>query len=369
MQLVSIGFVVCLFLNSCTIPMVRSGGDDSLQGSDKNLTTIRIINWNVQTFFDGETTGTEYSDYKGSKTQWSEDRYKERLKILCTFIEETDADVYVFQEIENSAILQDISNQLVGMKAAGKGFAYSCFAKDPTTALGTAVLSRYPLQGASVHQIDLRSALDFPQRIGGETIQDGTILQQPSLRGILQVDVLLNEDDGTQDDMPEKRLALYVCHWKSKYGGAEKSEVWRNAQERLLADLLLAETSDFLVCGDFNRTLEEFLLDGSMDDTENDFSSQNIQANLALQGTSQDAQVVSPWLVFKNETVQSGSYYYRESWEKIDHFFYNTALNVLDFQTLHTGSHVLEGGFPLRYDIWKGSGVSDHLPLLCILEI
>jgi len=58
-------------------------------------------------------------------------------------------------------------------------------------------------------------------------------------------------------------FVLFACHWKSKSGGAQKSELWRDLQECLLARRIREVASAYpseplIVCGDFNRALEEF---------------------------------------------------------------------------------------------------------------
>lgn len=52
---------------------------------DSGKSEVKIANWNVQTFFDANNDGTEYSEFAKSKT-WGEEMYKERLKRLCSVI-------------------------------------------------------------------------------------------------------------------------------------------------------------------------------------------------------------------------------------------------------------------------------------------
>ncbi|MFI3258432.1 MAG: endonuclease/exonuclease/phosphatase family protein [Spirochaetales bacterium] len=341
---------LCTLTAVCFFALCSCNVSEDLSAQDKQR--VSIITWNVQTFFDSVETGSEYSDYRGSKSTWNEEKYKLRLDTLCEFIEMTQADVYVFQEIENSGILQDISNRLVGLRSIKKGYAYSCFSKPDGDALGMAIMSRYPLENISAHQVDFRVALGLNSFENTATVADGTSLTQPLMRNILHTDIMFNEDTS---------LAVYACHWKSKYGGAETSEIWRNAQERLLADLLLAETKPFIATGDFNRTLEEFMQDMNPDE-QNDFL-------VYLQGSKKSIATQSAWLAFNGQTTASGSYYYQGEWEKIDHFFYSPNLSVVDFQTITDTLNTTEDGIPLRYELYSGKGVADHLPLLCVIEL
>ncbi len=328
-------------LFSCTMPTSSQQNDEQV--------LISVINWNLQTFFDGVTEGTEYDDYKGAKSTWNEDKYKKRLIQLCKFIDKTKADIYVFQEIENSGILQDISNELT---TNALQYGYSCFSKHENEALGIAILSRYPLQNISVHQLDFSVALGMYQFDTSENFFDGFLLEQPSMRAILNADVFINE---------RKSFSLYACHWKSKFGGAEKSEIWRNAQESLLADLLHKEEKLFLVTGDFNRTLEEFM----NNNLEKAFDNETI----TMHGIKNNVEIVSAWLEHKGKINKEGSYFFENKWEKIDHFFYSKGMEVVDFQIITDSMLITEKGIPYRYDIYNEKGVSDHFPLLSVLEL
>ena len=74
---------------------------------------ISVINWNLQTFFDANRDGCEYQEFQKSE-KWNKDAYLKRLKNVCSFMNSTNSDIYVFEEIENAGIIYDISNQLAG---------------------------------------------------------------------------------------------------------------------------------------------------------------------------------------------------------------------------------------------------------------
>ncbi len=335
---------VCLLVMLSVMMMSCTGPVTSYK--DDRAFFVNVVSWNLQTFFDGADDGIEYSQYTGNA--WSQTKYQSRLVTLCDFIRETDADIYVFQEIENSAILQDIANELVGMRAVKKGYEYSCFAKEEGDALGVAILSRFPLEDITVHQINYKTSLNFNNNYPNERIADGVDVIQPSTRPILHAKVCVSDT---------KCFSLYACHWKSKYGGAEKSEIWRNAQERKLTDLLLENTGKYLVAGDFNRTLEEFI---GVEEV--------IEKSLNFNGLKNNLRINSPWLWYTKKIDTLGSYYYDEKWETLDHFFYNDALEVVDFKTIKTPLTVNENGFPNRYFVGSNKGSSDHLPIFCVLE-
>ena len=307
--------LVCLCLSGCFCAGASSR-------------SVSVVTWNVQTFFDANTSGSEYSDFIRSK-QWGVQAYEARLKRLCEVMRQLDADVYVFEEIENKNILIDISNRLSGNSwNQGRNWNYAFFAKNEGGAIGCAVLSRFPLAEPTVHNLDVRTEQE----------------KQPEMRPLIRLTVLAN---GTP-------LVLFVNHWKSKSGGAEKTEVWRNWQESLLSSLMKKDFDGgayVLAAGDFNRDISEFSFGADCDEN----------SGIIMLGS--EVPVYSPWF-FGGVLAEPGSYYYDGSWERIDHFFASQNIAFLEFRAA-TGVWCEDSGIPARYKIYTGQGYSDHLPLFC----
>ncbi|MGI5173178.1 endonuclease/exonuclease/phosphatase family protein [Treponema sp. OMZ 840] len=317
---------------------------------------VRIISWNVQTFFDAHTAGTEYAEFGDKSGLWSIGKYEARLKRLCAFMRENPADIYVFEEIENRAVLQDIANYNAGFSGAAQKTVTALFAGEKNGSLGIAVISRLPIKKAAVHQIHVQALIRPDKKETGKMRQ----LKAPPLRPLLEIH-FENKDD---------TFILFACHWKSKSGGAQKSDIWRELQEKLLVQSIAALTEAekekaLIVCGDFNRALEEFSLCPKDSDKKN---------TVALTGASDTLKLYSAWLTFqsagkimvpeKKFEKERGSYYFKGRWEKIDHFFYNGQVQAKNFFPLDFGAHTDKGGLPLRYNIHTGAGYSDHLPLV-----
>lgn len=309
----------------------------SLNQEDVSPNEITLVSWNLQTFFDSKTVGTEYDEFKGSKSEWTEEKYKSRLKLLCKFIEETNADIYAFCEIENESILQDISNNLNAKSVKGSPWQFAAFAKNESGAFGNAVLSKFPLENLRVHNIDF--SISKPN---GKSIYKK--LEQPQLRPLLQIDVRTTE----------KKFSLFVCHWKSKSGGEAATKIWRDYQENMLSYQVQeckTEEMPFIICGDFNKDFAEFK-------SQNDFT--------ILVGDENDINVYSAW----NNSTELGTYYFRGIWSKIDNVFYSETIKLLDFKTLQYDYLLTQNGYPKKYDIHQNTGASDHLPVFfrCRLE-
>lgn len=331
-------FVGSIVFLSCRI--------ESCGNSDKELKAgICIACWNVQTFFDANTSGCEYQEFKNSEN-WTEEKYKTRLTRLCDFITTIKADVFIFEELENSGILNDIYNCLAG-NSWEKGYLwnYGTFAKDEGSAIGIGIISRLPLEDVKLHAMDVR--------IHTET--------QPSCRPMVEVTVV----NGA------KKIRLFVNHWKSKTSGVGEGEIWRQWQESILVHKLSENASgsaenqhsqNFVVCGDFNKDIQDFV-----------YSMDSKQCRVCLRGintpagvSSASVKVKSPWL---NDNgilnTKNGSYFFRDKWERIDHFFVSEEVEFSGFRVLDVSPWATEEGLPNNYKIYSGEGYSDHLPLIC----
>ena len=313
--------------------------EDSGKRSKK---TVSISCWNVQTFFDAVTDGCEYSDFKNS-SKWTKEKYVRRLEKLCEVMTMLNADITVLEEIENASVVQDIANRFTeGVWNKKKGWQYACFAKEEGSAIGCAVFSRYELTEMTVHSLDVR-------------VHE---IEQPSSRPIMQFTVSAGEKD----------IEVFVNHWKSKSGGKEETEIWRDWQEAVLAERLYRiysydEKLPCVICGDFNRSVEDFI------PLKDDYSERNGR-NLILRKPSDGyVEVFSPWFLEDGKfATEIGSYYYDGGWERIDNFFFAGNIAVNQFLPVTDSAIADEDSIPQGYKVYTDYGCSDHLPLKCIIS-
>lgn len=318
--------IVFFALISCSSSFTGKTGDEVFSGS------ARVACWNVQTFFDSENRGNEYSEFAESK-KWGREMYEERIRRLCSVIKSLDAEVFVMEEIENESVLHDISNYLSGEWNMRKVYSYGCFAANEGSSIGIGILSRLPLENMTVHNVDCRRFAS----------------QAPLMRPVVSVEVLRGE----------KRFVLVANHWKSMSGGESETEKWRFLQENILCDVVndnVDKGRGVFICGDFNRDIEKFV-HGETHET------------VCLRGSSGSVfEVTSPWY---GDTVNGaeGSYYFNGSWSRIDNLFSAGALIIEDFNVCTEGPWCdAETKVPVKYKIWDGSGYSDHLPLQCTVK-
>ena len=310
---------------------------------------ITLVTYNTQTFFDAVEDGTEFKEYKGSKSRWTAQKYKARLERLKNTMfaageklsgkKDRLPDIVVLQEVENDRVIEDFCKQL----PSGENYPYAvCPPRSEKGAFTTVILSKYPIEQYFVHRLYTE--------------------QKVSLRPLTEA--VLNT--GSKDN--PQFLTVFAVHWKSKSGSSDSAAV--RAQQELQLIKKIQEHRErnpdipFVVCGDFNQTLEEF----------NQLTNFPVCWDVSSYRTENEAG-----------KQPNGSYYFKNSWEKIDHIFYESSardykvpeiasdagqsyIEPLLFFVLYEPP-LIEDGKPVRYNVLTGEGYSDHLPLGFRFEI
>ena len=326
---------------------------------------LTIASWNIQNLFDGIDNGFEYDDFKNSEG-WNDEKYRARLNTIGTLLKDHfSPDILALTEIENAAVIMDLA-QSAGI------YQWTFFASLPESAIGLGLLSKVPLTDTKAHAIHTA---------------DGSIP-----RPIAEVWV----------DTTAGPLVLFICHWKSKLGGARNTEALRRSAAAIITRRLgeiHAENPDIpvIITGDLNINADEFfriegtyptaLLPDTIEAAElsgimqisprpgfQDFlvlSSEKTPRSEYFPDTTM--MVYSPWLNLQTEPP--GSFYYQDNWETIDHFLLNAALLKLpgwhyeDFFVLAQEPFTDAEGKPRRYNPRTGNGLSDHLPIVLALKL
>lgn len=285
---------------------------------------ITICTWNVQTFFDSNIDGTEYSDFTGPKSKWCIDAYITRLERIAEIIQDINSDIMVFQEIENEKVIYDIQNYLT----YNQSYKYSAFYKNKESPFGCAVLSKFPVENMRVHKFEYCS----------------DSAKMPDLRPIVEVEF----------NIKNEKLHLFACHFKSRKKDDKETGFWRNYQLSLLADVMNEAKNDgyVIAAGDFNKDINDFEHDDEY---------------VLLKGFCSDIRLKSPWLEY-SKNCPEGSYYYKKNWSKIDHIFVASDDICLNNFDAYKGKNVSKNGIPQKYQVFSGRGYSDHLPLTATLQ-
>ena len=317
---------------------------------------ITLMSWNVHNLFDGKDDGFEYPEYK-TASGWSAEKYRGRINNISAAICKIEPmpDVLILQEIESLTVIGDIALSLP------QGYSFMHFANNPGSGIGVGILSRFPLSESRTHSITIDSAT--------------------TPRPILEARV--NTESGS--------FIIFACHWKSKIGGDAATEEVRMASARVILRrirhyLEYEPETGIIVAGDLNENHDEFQKLGSgticallPDDPksaqiagdQNDFIviSGNMPP-LPVNFPPETIVLYSPWV----RELEYGSYYYRGSWETIDHFlishqfFDSSGLRYIGSLVIDSEPFANRNGIPVPYSLRTGNGLSDHLPILMSLR-
>jgi endonuclease/exonuclease/phosphatase family metal-dependent hydrolase len=338
--------------------------------------SISILTWNVQALFDGVESGYEYDEYLNS-AGWSQEKYAGRLSTLAQAIgaiEPEAPDILALEEVENAGVME----VLAAGQLAKYGYNWTFFVNNSGSSLGVGVLSRVPLIKTRAHSLNI----------------NGEITPRPMM------EIWVHRGG--------EPLALFVCHWKSKLGGGDFTESMRRASARILLRRMREIKREYpgvpiAVMGDLNENYDEFyrrngsvvsalLPDdpwaaeltglygkGKEPETPADVI-EKLQADfLVLSRTKPPVTVYfpqgvtilySPW----GQEMESGSYYYQNEWETIDHFLLSESF-FDGWGWEFDSSYVVKQlpftnvkGIPNSYNPRTGSGLSDHFPLILTLK-
>lgn len=299
---------------------------------------VSIVSYNAQTFFDAVENGNEFKEFRGKNSTWNKEKYEVRLKRLLEAViltaeslghaENTCPDILLLQEIESSSVLEDFC-KILPVTETYKEAVF--IPPEKGAAFGMALLSKFPVKNVKAHNLHNENS---------------------KLRPI--VETLISVNIGGS----EYETAIFNVHWKSKAGAGNSSFIRKKQEKLLFGKIKEFQTANpdgfFAACGDFNQTPEEFYL---MKKFKNCWNSKQHKEKLK-----------------KGIHVQ-GSYFFKNEWEAIDHFFYSDnlsdgkGLDIDSFTVAAKPPLIKKDGSPNRFFVFNGKGYSDHLPIGISLKV
>jgi len=186
----------------------------SLYGVD-----FKVATYNVENFFDLTYDGTEYKEYKPHTKTWNNRAFKIKLQNVTRVINTLDADILALQELESNKVLKFIINKT-------RKYKYYKFIKNKTSAIGLAIVSKYPIVKTSLIKINRYDKYS---------------------RDILKATISI---DG-------KQLIVYVNHWRSKRASESKRIRYAMALKKDINQL--HKKTDYIILGDLNSNYNEYI--------------------------------------------------------------------------------------------------------------
>ncbi len=234
-----------------------------------------VMSYNVKSLFDAEELGTEYADFSVAKGRWDEARYRRRLELLAEVVLAAESgrrgpDILCLLEVENRGVLEALRNGPL----RDSGYREAALVAAPGQAIQSGILTRLPLLSLKAHGLAGAGASSgsgggagASSGAGGAGASSGS---GGALGGGAGASMAAGGHEGRYlleaevEAAPGRSLRLFVCHWKSKLGGARETEGARREAAALLASrvaaLLAADPgAEFLACGDFNENPDEYL--------------------------------------------------------------------------------------------------------------
>ena len=324
-----------LFLSVCFFPFLELCSQESMT----------VMFYNTENMFDTDDDPQKDDDAytPAGDYHWTVSRDWEKLDAVSKVIVAADEDqapaLVGLSEVENEVVLKDLT-----ARSALKAADYRFVMTDSPDRRGIDVAlmyrrSYFRLIGSESLRVDLRP-------YGGGATRD-----------VLHVTGLLENFD---------TLDVYVCHWPSRYNGAEQTEALRICAARTVR---ASVDSIFSV-----RRKPYVIIMGDLNDGPDNAS---IREGLMAKPFSGSAGLDDRNLVTVMDPIDDGSYKYEGAWDKYDQFIVSASLlnglgctevmgtEIMNQTFLLTDDNTYGGVKPFR--TYNGrrhqGGYSDHLPI------
>ena len=293
----------------------------------------------MENFFDLKKQGTEYREFRPYSKYWDREAFNNKIKNITKVIKDLNCDIVALQEIESEIALKSLMKNL-------KSYRYYKFLKNRNSAIGLALISRYPIVKTKkivVNRYDKYS------------------------RYILKATILIEN----------KKLIVYVNHWRSKRAKESKRIIYATA---LKDDIkLLPKNSDYIILGDLNSNYDEyqtFKYDRKLNNTYgitgiNQILNTTIDGNyIKMDNILKFDKMVhyNPWIDINNR--DRFSLKFRGSYDTPDNMILsrglfdekNISYKPYSFKVFKP-SYLYKKGQIKRWNMRKKDGFSDHLPI------
>jgi len=301
-----------------------------------------IATWNVENLFDEVHDGDEYPEFDPDKG-WTRAQFWARCDALARVIRTLGSpDILVLEEVEGAHAAEVLNTRFLG----DLGYRHIVMAPPSVPGVKTVILSRF---------VPVRTGLHFPSSEAAEP-----------LRPVVEAEF----------DLGGRTLVILGNHWKSRIPTPAGTESLRREAARVLSARVKVleerpERPVVVAVGDFNTSLElsrawadKALVSGGTADATSDglvvFAGRGSAVKSRIPGAMWD-----PW-----ETVADppGSYFYQNDWNRLDHALVAASSLRLPDWSVESCRVVAYAPRPQAYGPRTPNGVSDHFPLVLVLE-
>ncbi|MDY0321119.1 MAG: endonuclease [Arcobacteraceae bacterium] len=305
---------------------------------------FKVATYNVENLFDLNNDGTEYEEYIPDNTNWNKETLEVKLTNISKVINDLNVDILALEEIESQTALDLLLAHIPQYK-------YNAFVKNPKSAIGIAVISKYEISNVNTIEVDAKN---------------------PHSRPILEVDIKVED----------KTIKVFANHWRSK--NASESARIPYAKALYTRIKKLPCETDYIILGDFNSNYNEydtFKYNRILNDTNgiagiNDILKTTINSTFITKDNlyeCDDYVHYNLWL--ETPSYKRFSYRFRGSYETPDSIIISTSLldgHMIDYVdssfSVFMPYYLYQKEFIQRWKIdkkgfHKRQGYSDHLPI------
>ena len=180
---------------------------------------FKVASYNVENLFDLNYDKSEYKEFiPNSKAGWNQEIYQKKLFNIAKVVKDLNADILGLVEIESLRALEDLMR-------SSKLYKYGYFIKNPNSAIGVAIVSKFPIS-----------------KTAGMKIENGS----KNDRYILEADINING----------KNLKVFISHWKSKKSPESDRIKYAKTLKNRIKNL--PSDQDYIILGDLNSNYNEF---------------------------------------------------------------------------------------------------------------
>ncbi|MBM4072821.1 MAG: hypothetical protein FJ271_28420 [Planctomycetes bacterium] len=306
---------------------------------------LYVASWNVENLFDTvddpDVNGDEEYTPSGTKA-WTDEKLKRGLQNLARVIKDMNGkkgpDILGLCEVENRLVLAMLIKELASLKRD-----YRIIHKDSPSNRG------------------IDCAMIYDARVLQAAFEGFHLVPAGNTRDIVEADFRI----------ADKRLRVFMNHWPAR-SNPEKNRIIaaRTLRKRLDAILAVEPNADIVVMGDFNDyptnvSIREHLRTG------------------ADPGALKAGELYNTMWPIHNQN--KGSYVFQNRWEVIDHIMISPGLLdqkafrwkadstqaiMFDYQifTPKKGNQIPRPNRKYSGNTYHRSGISDHLPIGCVVE-
>lgn len=306
--------------------------------------TFSVASYNVENLFDLTYDKTEYEEFIPSKTNWNKQLLEIKLTHLAQVINDLNADIIALQEVESLQALKLLLQKT-------PQYLYFDFLKNPNSAVGVAIISKYKITQKESLQIRSKEKIERP---------------------IQKVKIEIE---------PNKSILIFNNHWRSKRASESKRIEYALTLQTYLEKL--NEQSDYILLGDFNSNYDEYLSFKHNKELNDSYSITGI--NQVLNTTIEQQYVLKENIQAYQQKVhynlwlelpyhQRYSYIYKNEHNTPDNMivskglfdahnisYVNNSFRQFDAKYLIQNNKI--NRWKIKNKMHKGVGYSDHLPI------